>query len=209
MTRMLAFVMIMIITPWVWASSAKSQLINYLDKFHSLKTHFKQKVVNAKGEVVGKAQGTMYIKRPNHFRWEVKKPYAQLMIANGRTLRIYDKDLNQVTIRNMKQNNKINPATLLSGKAREYIKQFHISKLSTANSVQGFKLKPKKQSDMLKTIALFFKANRLVKMHITDQFGQKNRYYFSNTKLNIKLSQKHFKMNLPRDVDVIDNRNDR
>ncbi len=43
--------------------------------------------------------GTFEFARPGKFIWTYEKPYEQLLQADGEKLYIYDKDLNQVTVR--------------------------------------------------------------------------------------------------------------
>ncbi|MFO1384235.1 MAG: outer membrane lipoprotein carrier protein LolA [Moraxella sp.] len=37
------------------------------------------------------------MQRPNQFRWQIDGTASQLIVANGNTLWVYDKDLNQAT----------------------------------------------------------------------------------------------------------------
>src|SRR3954468_16038606 len=45
------------------------------------------------------SSGTFEFQRPSHFRFEYRKPFDQTIVADGQTLWLYDKDLNQVTQR--------------------------------------------------------------------------------------------------------------
>src|SRR4051812_4037962 len=43
------------------------------------------------------SSGTFEFARPDRFRFEYRKPFAQTIVADGQTLWLYDADLNQVT----------------------------------------------------------------------------------------------------------------
>ena len=43
--------------------------------------------------------GTFEFQRPNRFRFDYRKPFEQTIVADGQTLWLHDKDLNQVSQR--------------------------------------------------------------------------------------------------------------
>ena len=45
------------------------------------------------------SSGTFEFQRPGHFRFDYAKPFSQTIVADGKTLWLYDADLNQVTVR--------------------------------------------------------------------------------------------------------------
>ncbi|WP_280954990.1 outer-membrane lipoprotein carrier protein LolA [Paludibacterium denitrificans] len=48
------------------------------------------------------------------FRWEYNKPYEQLIVGDGKTLWIYDKELAQVTKKSLNAALGSSPAALLA-----------------------------------------------------------------------------------------------
>ena len=49
-------------------------------------------------KVVRQTQGHFVFQRPGRFIWDTQKPYEQKLIADGKQLILWDKDLNQATI---------------------------------------------------------------------------------------------------------------
>src|SRR6266536_1763662 len=49
------------------------------------------------------SSGTFEFSRPNRFRFDYKKPFEQVIVADGQTLWLYDVDLKQVTARKQSQ----------------------------------------------------------------------------------------------------------
>ena len=54
-------------------------------------------------KVVRQTQGRFVFQRPGRFIWETQKPYEQKLIADGKQLILWDKDLNQATFRSAGQ----------------------------------------------------------------------------------------------------------
>ncbi|MEN8142521.1 MAG: outer membrane lipoprotein chaperone LolA [Thermodesulfobacteriota bacterium] len=81
------------------ADDAQTQLKSHLDRLDSFSANFSQRLINTEQVTVEPSLGRMMFKRPGQFRWIYETPYEQEIISNGETLWIYDKDLEQVTIR--------------------------------------------------------------------------------------------------------------
>jgi outer membrane lipoprotein-sorting protein len=60
---------------------------------------------------------------------------------------------------------------------------------------------------MINSVTLLFHQKVLRKMSIVDQFGKQNQYQFYDVKLEPKLAPSLFELDIPKSVDVIDNRN--
>ena len=58
--------------------------------------------------------GTFEFQRPNRFRFEYRKPFEQTIVADGQTLWLYDKDLNQVSQRKQAKVLGSTPAALIA-----------------------------------------------------------------------------------------------
>ena len=69
-----------------------------LNDIRTMTATFKQ-TVKAKHRVVSRSSGTMALQRPGRFRWQTVQPMTQLMVADGQQIWVYDKDLEQVTVK--------------------------------------------------------------------------------------------------------------
>src|SRR3546814_18614119 len=97
-----------------WSADAPDQLRKFIADVPAAAGQFSQQRLDSQGQ--GKAQsGEFSFRRPGQFRWSVKKPYAQLIVSNGKTVYQYDPDLAQVTERNVDQYIAPSPAALLFG----------------------------------------------------------------------------------------------
>ena len=66
-------------------------------------------------KVVRQTQGRFVFQRPGRFIWDTQKPYEQKLIADGKQLILWDKDLNQATFRPAGQALAATPAAILFG----------------------------------------------------------------------------------------------
>jgi outer membrane lipoprotein carrier protein len=88
---------------------------SFVNEVRAAKTEFVQTVVDNSGKPVAQSMGTFLFERPGKFRWTYTKPYEQLIVGDGRKVWVYDKDLNQVTVKALGDALGSSPAALLAG----------------------------------------------------------------------------------------------
>ena len=89
------------------------QLRSFLTKTTSARGEFVQRVV--RDAATQQSSGRFVFQRPGKFRWIYEKPYEHLIIADGQRLTMFDKDLNQATIRKLASALPSSPASILFG----------------------------------------------------------------------------------------------
>src|SRR5262249_1725907 len=101
------------------ACSAQASSIERFKTFarttQSARASFEQKVVDRSGKPVQSSSGSFVFLRPGRFRWIYSKPIDQLIVGDGKQVWIYDRDLNQVTVRKISKALGSTPAALLAG----------------------------------------------------------------------------------------------
>lgn len=205
-------VLLLFITPITTAApvvTAADELIDILNNSHSIQASFEQYLTNNQGKIIGeKATGSMALKRPGKFRWDVSYPNKQLIIINNNQSLLYDADLEQVVKHKMDYNNPSNPAMLLSSSTKSLANSFNIVKLKKPGSGLWFKLTPKAKSSQevaYRWIAIHFVAGQLTTMHIVDSLEQKTVINFSNILFNPQISPKTFVFNPPPKTEIFNN----
>ncbi len=178
---------------------AAKRLNKLLTDTKSMTASFTQ---TTQGASSGTFKGSMSVQRPNNFRWETKSPSEQLIVANGNSMWIYDKDLEQATKQSVDTQVGNTPALLLSGDPSKIDKNFKITQ-PYANK-NYYVLYPKADSASFKSLSMSFNGGKPVMMVLNDTLGQTTSIKFSNIKMNPSISNSQFKFTPPKGVDVID-----
>ena len=185
-------------------------LDNFVHSVHSGSADFTQvvtSVAKAGQSVHSKTStGTFAFLRPNRFRFDYLKPFAQTIVADGQTLWLYDQDLNQVTARSQAQVLASTPAALIASAAdlTALRGDFDLQDGGISdNDVQWVQALPKSKDGQLQSVRAGFRNNELVALEILDSFGQKSVLSFSNLKLNPALKPEQFQFKAPAGAEVI------
>lgn len=149
----------------------------------------------------GSFSGVMSVQRPNNFRWETKSPSEQLIVANGSSLWIYDKDLEQATKQQVDAQIGNTPALLLSGDPNRIDKNFKITQ--PHGNKNYYVLYPKSDNASFRSLSISFNGGKPVMMVLNDALGQTTSIKFNNIKLNPNINASQFKFTPPKGVDVI------
>lgn len=184
-----------------WAG-AVDQMHRYLDGTRTLRADFSQQVVGKGGRKPQQSAGNLAISRPGKLRWEIEKPYPQLMVGDGVKFWIYDPELKQVTVRKMGDAIGSTPAALLSGSA-DLERNFTLSEGGEADGLAWVEAVPKSSDSGFEKVRLGFAGGDLKAMELFDNFGQTTRVRFSRIERNPALPASLFKFTPPAGADVI------
>jgi outer membrane lipoprotein carrier protein len=184
----------------VFSDDAARLLQSKLNEFKSMTASFSQ-VVKSKKQILQRSSGKFWLQRPGKFRWYTLSPLKQLIVADGKILWIYDKDLEQVT---KKKQAKLGgtPALFLSGFDDALQRDFAVKNRKIRSS-QSFELTPKNSHTNFSKVLLVFKKDKLAQIQLTDLLGQVTSVTLKNTRLNPAISSKLFYFKPPKGVDVI------
>lgn len=182
-----------------------SDLTSLLNGITSMKAQFTQTVYDNYNKPVQTSYGKMSLQRPGKFRWEVTKPIPQLIIANASKLWIYDPDLEQVTIRALKQAAGEAPALFLSHENVSIEKDYIVKPIQKKGSKsQWYSLVSKSPDSMFASVQMSFAGSKINEMDMQDHLGHMTRVQFSNIQTNISLPASQFTFKAKPGTDVID-----
>ena len=199
--RIAAIVVFLLTCAPAHAASVET-LKSFLQQTTSGKARFAQIVVDRNLKELQKATGTMQFVRPGRFRWEYDKPYEQTIVGDGARLWIYDKDLNQVTVRKLDKALGGSPAALLAG-SNEIEKVYDLANLGAQEGLDWLEAVPKSKENTFERIRLGFGRGGLEAMELRDQFGQTTVIKFAGVERNPKISPDVFRFTPPTGADVI------
>jgi len=196
--------------PAVWlvlcclrADAASVEMLrSFLQETTSARAHFAQIVVDKNLRQLQQATGTMEFQRPGRFRWEYDKPYEQVIVGDGAKLWVYDKDLNQVTVKKLGAALGSSPAALLAG-SNDIERIYDFANLGSQEGLDWLQAVPKSKENAFERIRLGFGRNGIEVMELRDQFGQTTVIKFAAIERNPKLAPDLFKFVPPKGADVI------
>lgn len=178
-------------------------LQGFFEQAKQIKTNFKQTSFDASGQVMQQVEGVLSMSRPNRFRWDYQKPYEQMILADGTKLWVFDKDLDQVTVRDQANAIKSTPASILTEGYSAVAKQFNTSLAGETQGVKWVRFTPKDSNSEYNGIMLGFKGEQLQVIQIMDKFDQVTFFEFDNLQLDAELADDLFTFTPPKGVDVI------
>jgi len=136
-------------------AAATDKLKSFIAATRSAQANFTQEVQDKNGKVLQSASGTMQFVRPGKFRWEYRKPYAQLIVGDGQKFWMYDAGLNQVTVKRLDAALGSSPAALLSV-SNEIERGFALSNIVGRNGLEWLQAKPKSNETTFEKILMAF-----------------------------------------------------
>lgn len=184
-------------------AGAREQLDTFSRGIQGLSADFAQRVYGPNGEEKDKSSGRVQLKAPRQFRWEVVKPFPQLIVADGDNLWVYDPDLEQVNVRNQSAEENSSPLAVLIDPT-ELERQFIVEEGGTGQGLEWLELKPKKAEEApFDRARLGFGPAGLVRMELFDGLGQRTVLGFSAWQRNPAFAADAFAFTPPEGVDVV------
>lgn len=186
------------------SAGARDELNAFTKGLKGLDGRFTQQVFDTKGKLKETSSGRVALAAPRQFRWEYAKPYPQLVVADGKTVWIYEPDLQQVTKRPQGAEEQNSPLAALVNPAK-LDGQFVVKESGTGGGLQWLTLTPKGDAAAagFRTAKLGFGVSGLAKMQVVDQLGQRTDIAFSGWKRNPSLPAATFRYVPAKGVDVI------
>ena len=186
------------------SANSDSDLSNILNQMNSLTGKFKQKVVDQNGAILQEVSGQFFFKKPNLFKWDYLEPSKSQLISDGELLYLYDPDLKQVVISQLKKFGGVSPAMLLVTSDIESL--FEVSVTQDEKGDNWFKAVPNEpEKANFKEVFINFFRNELRGMKIIDNFDNTTEIQFIKVSQNININEAIFLFNTPEDTDVIRN----
>jgi len=198
-------------TPAPATMTATNALDRYLSGLNSLSATFTQSVTNGEGVQIESGGGKLLVQRPGRFRWEYT-PAApesgggqrgQVLVADGKSLWFYDRELSQVTVKPVESALSATPIVLLSGSSAELHDTFEIGAAAPHDGLDWVDVRPRSAEADFSTAQLGFSGDKLARMIVKDRLGQTVQLDFSHSERNARIDAAALKFQPPAGVDVI------
>lgn len=208
MKKPIAAILIAAGAQWASADGLKS-LEQFMATAHSGRADFTQTVTappkDGQAPRPKLSSGSFEFQRPGRFKFVYKKPFEQTIVADGKTLWLYDADLNQVTERPQAQALGSTPAALLTSAPdlAALRADYQLQSAPEQDGLQWVLATPKAGEGQLKSVRVGFEGDRLAALDIVDGFGQRSQIRFSGMQINPALPAGTFQFKPPAGADVL------
>ena len=184
-------------------AGGRDELTSFTKGLKGLDGTFTQQVFDANGKKKESSTGRVAMSAPRHFRWEYAKPFEQLIVADGKSVWVYDKDLAQVTKRAQGMEEQSSPLAALIDPTR-LDHEFIVKELGANEGLEWIELRPRDpENASFESARLGFNDAGLARMRIVDPLGQRTELTFASWKRNPSFAKGTFSFAPPKGVDIV------
>jgi len=140
--------------------------------------------------------------RPGRFRWVYAKPYEQVIVGDGERLYLYDKHLNQVTVKKLAGALPASPASILFG-SNDFERDFAVKNSGEREGLSWIEATPRAKDSPFAKIEIGFRDSLPGAMRLTDSFGQVSLLVFAKLERNPRVAADTFQFKPPAGADVL------
>ncbi|MFQ5938002.1 MAG: outer membrane lipoprotein chaperone LolA [Acidiferrobacterales bacterium] len=184
------------------AKTGPEDLRRFFKDVQSFTARFNQVVLDESLNMLQESSGTLWLQRPNKFRWNYDTPFAQQIVGDGSKIWVYDVELQQVTVRKLSGSLGNTPAILLAGQGK-LDDDFDVKALGTQGKLEWMQLVPKIRDGGFENIRVGFENGKIRMLEMIDGFGQTTRIALRNGTENVDISPEKFVFEPPPGVDVV------
>lgn len=199
MTRYIIPALILAFSSAVSASDARVQLDAFARGLETLSGSFEQITIDESGQIVEEAEGKLYFRRPDLFRWDYEEPFPQQMVADGEKLWHFDESLDQVTVRDQPEAGE-SPLLVLT--RPELLDRFY--RIRAGDDPDLLEFVPLVEDAEFEVARLYFADGMPEILELDDRFGQLTRILLDELVRNPDLAPETFTFEPPPGVDVLE-----
>ena len=200
---------------WAWPVQANSVdlLAQFVKQTRSGRADFTQVVTSPSraGQPPRSktSSGTFEFQRPGKFRFDYRKPFVQILVADGQTLWLHDVDLNQVTARKQQQVLGSTPVALLTAAAdlQALKADFQFKAEPARDGLEWVLATPLAAEGQIRAVLVGLRATpagpELAVLDVQDSLGQRSVLTFVAFQLNPSLPASQFVFKAPAGVDIV------
>lgn len=185
----------------VYAGPARDRLEQFAKGLSTVRATFQQDSLDADGRLLESSNGSLALHAPRQFRWAYEAPFAQLIVADGLNVWIYDPDLEQVTVRAQSLEEAQSPLTVLTDLA-QLDRDFVVGE-SNSGGVPTLVLKAKAKEPAFKEVQIRFGESAPSEMLMVDLLGNQTSWRFDHWERNPKLADSEFAFTPADDIEVV------
>lgn len=184
------------------AQAAKGQLLqDYVNNLVTFKADFVQTQPDESTFTENRSQGLMELSRPGRLIWLYQQPTEQKIVVDSENLWVYDLDLDQVSVRPIKDiKNEIPLSWLLYNEPIE--QKYDIIESTNRNGMNWFNLTPKSPT-FFQSIDVGMKNGEMVEVWMYQGIDNITKVKFRNIESNKVIPLQRFQFEVPAGIDLI------
>jgi len=185
-------------------SVAKTTLMAKLATIKYFSANFTQQVLDADGNELQNASGTLAVKKPNLVHWNTAEPDESLIVSDGSTLWYLNPFVEQVSAFLLEEALINTPILLLTSSDPELWQHYSVSAVNESI----FLIHANDTNSQIKTLELRFKdnSNKLDSFTILDATGQLSIFKLAKLDQNVLPDSALFNFIIPEGIQLDDQR---
>ena len=187
---------------WAPEVQAANDLQRFFSDVQSYTAKFSQVVLDESFNLLQESSGTLWIQRPDKFRWDYDIPFEQHIVGDGERIWVHDVELQQVTVRRVSGGLGATPALLLAGRGK-LDENFSVNSLGLQGQLEWTQLIPKNKDGGYEEIRIGFENGRIRILEMIDSFGQTTRIALRDANENVEINAGKFVFEPPPGTDVV------
>ncbi len=187
---------------WAPKVQATNDLQRFFSDVQSYTAKFSQVVLDESFNLLQESSGTLWIQRPDKFRWDYDIPFEQHIVGDGERIWVHDVELQQVTVRRSGGGLGATPALLLAGRGK-LDENFLVNRLGLQGQLEWTQLIPKNKDGGYEEIRVGFENGRIRILEMIDGFGQTTRIALRDATENVEINAGKFVFEPPPGTDVV------
>ncbi len=182
-------------------SASNLSLQKFVNQLHTFSADFEQIQPEEEFFQLNKAYGSFKLKRPGQLLWVYHKPEPQDIMVDGVNIWIFDRDLDQVTVRNLQDVKRDFPLSwLLFDEPIE--NRYRIIERDLVQGMQWFNLRPR-ESTFFQSLEVGMRDGKMVEIHMYQSMDHVTKVRFKNIVINEKIAESTFRFQVPEGIDLI------
>ena len=195
------FILFFLLTCSKAYSSDEFNYFSFISNLNSFSASFKQGTYKIDGSLFSESSGNLLYKKKAKYILNYKRPNKIKFISDGQFITTYDEDLEQAIIQSYSSKFKENIIDIMTDQAlikekfslKHYIKEgdYHIKFLPLKSDIEN------------NIFLLVIRDGKIKEISFVNDFEQSVIMEFENFKKNVRILDSSFKINIPKNFDVI------
>ena len=182
-------------------SSEEFNYFSFINNLHSFSASFKQDTYKIDGSLFSESSGNILYKKEAKYILNYKSPNKIKFISDGQFITTYDEDLEQAIIQNYGNKFKENIIDVMTDEL--LIKEKFSLKHTIKEGGHYIKFLPLKSDIENNVFLLVIHDGKIKEISFMNDFEQSVIMKFENFKKNVRILDSSFKINIPKNFDVI------